>query len=163
LTSIPFEIEITTHLTPQLDGLRHRKQPLQAVKANPLQLRGELKFRTIPISPPFQRHRASIAQSDLKSTIGPFLIETKARSSRKGELKVSWLNTNFGWVDKPNAKVNAMQKLTIWARPWHPKLPLLIAAEVDACPVQSGHDHQAQMANAGERINPQAEFLNTKG
>ena len=128
LTSIPFETEITTHLPPQLDGLLHGEQPLQAVQANPLQTRRQLKFRTVPVSPPFQRHRASIRKTHLKGTIGPFLIETKARSSRQRKLKVRWLNTDFGWIDKPNTKVHAMQKLTVWLWSWHPKLPLLIAA-----------------------------------
>jgi hypothetical protein len=128
LTSIPFETEITTYLTPQLDGLRHRKQPLQAVQANPLQTRREQKFRTIPVSPPSHLHRALIGENNLKSTISPFLIETETGSSRQRELKVGWLNTNLSWIDQPHSQVDSMKKLTVWPWAWHPKLPLLIAA-----------------------------------
>ena len=110
LTSIPFETEITTHLAPQLDGLLHREQPLQAVQANPLQTRRKQKFRTIPVSTPFQRHRASIRETHLKGTISPFLIETEAGGSRQRKLKFGWLNTNLGWLDEPNSKVDAMKE-----------------------------------------------------
>ena len=128
LTSIPFETEITTQLALQLDGLGHRKQPLQSVQANPLQTRCKQKFRTIPLSTPFQRHRASIRESDLKGTISPFLIETEAGGSRQRELKIGWLKTNLSWLGEPNSKVDAMKEITLGRRAWHPKLPLLISA-----------------------------------